>query len=189
MTIKLAEFGFLTKIGTSDDSAEFATGPFRTHYCMFNIPVTGRCISMTQNGANHYVYNTDAAPEVLNDDDRMVYGYGVDVWSAGVVLYICLCGFPPFSEELYSAQFPYSLDQQIKLGQFDYPSPYWDPIGDPALDLIDSILLVDTEKRFTAEQSLNHPWMLSDSDNRASFIDQLRTASPEPMVEEDAVED
>jgi len=74
------------------------------------------------------------------------------------VLYICLCGFPPFSDELYSPENPYTLSQQIKMGRFDYPSPYWDSVGDPALDLIDRMLTVDVEKRITVEECLEHPW-------------------------------
>ncbi|ROW01655.1 hypothetical protein VSDG_02073 [Cytospora chrysosperma] len=62
---------------------------------------------------------------------------------------------------LYSTEFPYTLSQQIKGGRFDYPSPYWDSVGDPALDLIDSMLVVDPEKRFTVDQCLAHPWMNS----------------------------
>lgn len=74
------------------------------------------------------------------------------------MLYICLCGFPPFSDELYSKENPYTLSQQIKMGRFDYPSPYWDSVGDPALDLIDRMLTVDVEKRISIDECLEHPW-------------------------------
>jgi|Transcript_21814 calcium/calmodulin-dependent protein kinase I len=36
------------------------------------------------------------APEILGGRG---YGFEVDIWSVGVVLYIMLCGFPPFAEE------------------------------------------------------------------------------------------
>lgn len=75
------------------------------------------------------------------------------------MLYICLCGFPPFSDELNTPQNPYTLSQQIKLAKFDYPSPYWDSVGDPALDLIDKMLTVDPERRATVEECLEHPWL------------------------------
>lgn len=76
-----------------------------------------------------------------------------------MVLYICLCGFPPFSDELFDPQNnPYTLAQQILGGRFDYPSPYWDSVGDPALDLIDRMLTVDPEKRISIEGCLEHPW-------------------------------
>ncbi|KAI9800625.1 MAG: hypothetical protein M1833_003283 [Piccolia ochrophora] len=99
------------------------------------------------------------APEILESSDHRKYTRAVDVWSLGVVLYICLCGFPPFSDELYNAQHPYNLSQQIKMGRFDYPSPYWDPVGDPALDLIDHMLTVDVDERYTIDDCLRHPWI------------------------------
>lgn len=105
------------------------------------------------------------------------YTKAVDVWSLGVVLYICLCGFPPFSDELYTRENPYSLAQQIKMGRFDYPSPYWDPIGDPALDLIDRMLTVDVEKRITIDECLQHPWLLNTGHiNPADSTDGLTAA-------------
>lgn len=45
------------------------------------------------------------------------------------------------------------------MGRFDYPSPYWDSIGDPALDLIDRMLTVDVDKRISVDECLEHPWI------------------------------
>lgn len=100
--VKLADFGLAKIIGEES---------FTTTLC----------------GTPSYV-----APEILADSKQRKYTKAVDIWSLGVVLYICLCGFPPFSDELYSRDFPYSLSQQIRSGRFDYPSPYWDSVGDPA---------------------------------------------------------
>ncbi|OAA73983.1 Serine/threonine-protein kinase domain protein [Cordyceps fumosorosea ARSEF 2679] len=127
--VKLADFGLAKIIGEQS---------FTTTLC----------------GTPSYV-----APEILAESKQRKYTKAVDIWSLGVVLYICLCGFPPFSDELLSADFPYNLSQQIRSGRFDYPSPYWDSVGDPALDLIDSMLVVDPEKRFTVDQCLSHPWL------------------------------
>lgn len=127
--VKLADFGLAKIIGEES---------FTTTLC----------------GTPSYV-----APEILEQSNRRRYTRAVDVWSLGVVLYICLCGFPPFSDELYSAENPYTLSQQIKAGRFDYPSPYWDSVGDPALDLIDRMLTVDVESRITIDECLEHPWI------------------------------
>lgn len=128
LNVKLADFGLAKIIGEES---------FTTTLC----------------GTPSYV-----APEILEQSNRRRYTRAVDVWSLGVVLYICLCGFPPFSDELYSKENPYTLSQQIRMGRFDYPSPYWDSVGDPALDLIDRMLTVDVEQRITVDECLEHPW-------------------------------
>jgi serine/threonine-protein kinase Chk2 len=143
LRVKLADFGLAKIIGEES---------FTTTLC----------------GTPSYV-----APEILEDSRHRRYTRAVDVWSLGVVLYICLCGFPPFSDELYSKENPYTLTQQIKTGRFDYPSPYWDSVGDPALDLIDRMLTVDVEKRYTIDDCLDHPWTIQKTSNPNDSTDGL----------------
>jgi serine/threonine-protein kinase CHEK2 len=112
----------------------------------------------------------------LENTKHRKYTRAVDVWSLGVVLYICLCGFPPFSDELYSRENPYTLAQQIKMGRFDYPSPYWDSVGDPALDLIDRMLTVDVDRRITIDECLEHPWITEKYPNPGDSTDGLTGA-------------
>jgi calcium-dependent protein kinase len=60
------------------------------------------------------------APEVLKGE----YDEKCDVWSCGVILYIFLCGYPPFNGENDQLIF-----QRIKQGKFTFPSPEWDSVS------------------------------------------------------------
>lgn len=93
------------------------------------------------------------APEVLKN---MGYNGGAcDMWSAGVILYILLCGFPPFYEEELPALF-----EQILHARYDFPSPWWDSISAPAKDLVAKLLVTDPDERLTADKVLAHPWVV-----------------------------
>ena len=92
------------------------------------------------------------APEILKYDRN--YSTKVDLWSSGVLLYVCLSGFPPFSDELA----PPNMKEQILTGKYAFYSPYFDEIDDVVLDLITNLLKVDPEERFDVEQALNHEW-------------------------------
>jgi len=76
------------------------------------------------------------------------------MWSVGVILYILLCGFPPFYEEELSALF-----KQIMSGRYDFPSPWWDNISKDAKDLVQALLVVDPKKRLTATEVLKNKWI------------------------------
>lgn len=91
------------------------------------------------------------APEILM---RVPYGPAADMWSLGVLLYILLCGFPPFLHEHNVALF-----ELIKKGEFSFISPFWDNISDSAKNLVSSLLVVNPRKRLTPRGVLEHPWL------------------------------
>ena len=96
------------------------------------------------------------APEVLKNKG---YDSGaVDMWSAGVILYILLCGFPPFFEEELPALF-----EQIMKGRYDFPSPWWDNISDGSKNLVRRLLTVDPKERMSATEALGNGWILCDA--------------------------
>jgi len=97
------------------------------------------------------------APEVLQLNG---YGKEVDMWSIGVIMYILLCGFPPFYEESNAQLFKAILE-----GRFSYPDPYWSSVSASAKDLINKLLVVDPKKRLTAEQALQHSWIAGTTAN------------------------
>ncbi|XP_023537144.1 calcium-dependent protein kinase 11-like [Cucurbita pepo subsp. pepo] len=100
-------------------------------------------------GSPYYV-----APEVL----RKHYGHEVDVWSAGVILYILLSGVPPFWAETDSGIF-----RQILYGKLDFNSDPWPNISDSAKDLIRKMLERDPKERISAHEVLCHPWIVDDT--------------------------
>ncbi|XP_023682027.1 serine/threonine-protein kinase DCLK1b isoform X2 [Paramormyrops kingsleyae] len=99
---------------------------------------------------------TYVAPEIIAETG---YGLKVDIWAAGVITYILLCGFPPFRGNSDNQE---ALFDQILMGQLEFPSPYWDSVSDSAKELITGMLQVEVEQRFTAPQVLDHPWVNDD---------------------------
>jgi len=110
------------------------------------------------------------APEVLKGEH---YTKAVDMWSLGVILYILLCGFPPFYHQ--NTNMLYKL---IKKGAFEFPDPYWTDISDSAKSLVRGLLTVDPSKRMEAKDVLAHPWisgtLISKSGIAAGMTQQLR---------------
>jgi calcium/calmodulin-dependent protein kinase I len=91
------------------------------------------------------------SPEIIEGKG---YGKETDFWSIGVILYVMLCGFPPFFADDNAELF-----ELIKKAEYDFPEEFWCDISDSAKDLVKKLLVVDRNQRLNAEQVLAHPWM------------------------------
>ena len=95
------------------------------------------------------------APEVLGPEK---YDKSCDIWSLGVIMYILLCGFPPFYSNNGMAISP-GMKKRIRTGQYDFPNPEWKNVSQSAKDLIKGMLNVDPSKRLTIEEVMRNKWI------------------------------
>jgi calcium-dependent protein kinase len=100
----------------------------------------------TRAGTIHYL-----SPEVIKGS----YTEKCDVWSLGVILYILLCGYPPFygNNEV-------EIIKNISSFKFEYPTSEWKNISESAKNLISSMLCPE-KKRISAKEVLNSKWFKS----------------------------
>ncbi|PUZ65434.1 hypothetical protein GQ55_3G222300 [Panicum hallii var. hallii] len=101
-------------------------------------------------GSAYYI-----APEVL----KRSYGPEADIWSVGVIVYILLCGVPPFW-----AESEHGIFNAILRGQVDFTSDPWPRISHGAKDLVRKMLNPDPKQRISAHDVLNHPWIKEDGE-------------------------
>ncbi|MBN3303766.1 STK33 kinase, partial [Amia calva] len=108
------------------------------------------------------------APEVINGHD---YSQQCDVWSVGVIMYMLLCGEPPFKASSEDRLF-----DLITKGDLTFTKPVWWTISDGAKKLLQQLLEVDPAYRITVHELLDDPWITASAAdlflfNTASFRD------------------
>jgi len=89
------------------------------------------------------------APEVLQKN----YTKQCDLWSLGVIAFILLCGYMPFSgsEEVQKTN--------ILAGKYTLKKDRWSTVSKEALSFVQGLLEVNPRKRFSADVALEHPWI------------------------------
>uniref|UniRef100_A0A8D3D5W1 protein kinase C n=1 Tax=Scophthalmus maximus TaxID=52904 RepID=A0A8D3D5W1_SCOMX len=89
------------------------------------------------------------APEVISSSG---YNRSLDMWSAGVIMYVSLSGTFPFNEDE-------DVRQQITNASFMYPRQPWASVSLEAVSLINNLLQVSLRRRFSVGKALGHPWL------------------------------
>lgn len=138
------------------------------------------------------------APEVVElfVGELNHYDKRCDLWSLGVIAYILLCGYPPFSgncqqdcgwnrgENCRTCQ--ELLFESIQEGNYSFPDREWKDISDEAIHLISSLLVREASKRLSAEAVLKHPWIklaeLPENEMSGIALEQRRRALRTPGI-------
>jgi MAP kinase interacting serine/threonine kinase len=135
------------------------------------------------------------APEVVDAfvGEALTYDKRCDMWSLGVILYIMLCGYPPFYGDCprencgWDQGLPCSMCQEalftrIQSGEYEFPEEDWGHISFPAKSLIKRLLVKDVRLRYTADDVLKHTWLQEEAPKTP-----LQT--PEILLRKDSVRD
>lgn len=122
--IKVGDFGMSTFVGVDGK-------------------VRGRC------GTPGYV-----APEIFSADVYGGYDNKIDLFSAGVTLYVMLCGYEPFYGETDA-----ELVAANKAAEIDFPEEEWSKVSPFAKDLVKKMMHKDPKERVDAKQAMEHPWL------------------------------
>lgn len=118
------------------------------------------------------------APEVLGPEK---YDKSCDMWSLGVIMYILLCGYPPFYSNHGAAISP-GMKKRIRNGQYEFPQPEWGRVSQDAKDLIRGLLRTDPDKRLTIIEVMQNKWV---ADN--TLVPQTPLMSAMVLKEEEDV--
>jgi len=79
-----------------------------------------------------------------------------DMWSVGVIIFLFVCGYPPFNGDSQEKIF-----HHIKKGKFRFPTA--STLSESVKDLVMKLLRRNPLERLTAAQVLEHPWVKGDT--------------------------
>ncbi|KAI3377933.1 hypothetical protein L3Q82_009062 [Scortum barcoo] len=130
-----------------------------------NIKVTDFGLSVQTGGVGIENIMTEACGTLIYMAPEMMSGRGYsqwcDVWSIGIVMYMLLCGEPPFVGKTKTSL----LEEMNK--EVTFTHTIWDTVTDGAKNLLTCLLKVDPAYRMSANQILENPWITGDTNSSA----------------------
>ncbi|CAD7971209.1 unnamed protein product [Amoebophrya sp. A120] len=130
--VQLCDFGLTEKVDLNPRTKKF------------QIPFTGL------RGTSGYF-----APEMIDQCD---YGFAIDVFALGVILFRMLAGYEPFYPPTNFADGPL------------FDENYWGHISAPCRDLVNRMLAVDPDARISVAHALAHPWIVEQPETKPVSI-------------------
>ena len=114
------------------------------------------------------------SPEILRNKEPFD-GYAVDMWAAGVILFLMLTGFPPWERaDLTDERFKY-----MSGGYLVQMLTEWEVgVSSDALDLLQRMLFYDPKDRLSLDQVRAHPWMLRGNNTTTALVAPAIQPSP-----------
>jgi calcium-dependent protein kinase len=100
-------------------------------------------------GTSYYI-----APEVISGN----YNEKCDEWSCGVILFILLCGKPPFFGKTDE-----DILRRVRVGEYSFEGPDWASVSEDAKDLIRKLLNKNVDARITAAEAVQDRWIVDNS--------------------------
>lgn len=103
-----------------------------------------------------------AAPEIV---ERQPVGFYTDMWACGILTYVLLSGLTPFAGEN-----DIETLKNIKACQWHFDEDAFKNISDEGKDFVRRLLVKEKEKRMTAHECLEHPWLKQTDVQRTDSI-------------------
>ncbi|XP_034019191.1 serine/threonine-protein kinase 33-like [Thalassophryne amazonica] len=95
------------------------------------------------------------APEKMKEQP---FSKQCDLWSIGVIMYMLLCGEPPYRSTQKEPLLKEISEQKVK-----FTHSIWNTVSDEAKNILTSLLKEDPGDRLSAGQLLDSPWITGEN--------------------------